>query len=438
MRLKNAVDRDRLLDLLTGTYSIPEAYRHVVKQAIQENAQPPGRLTESTLEAMVSTPQSPLDTIAHLGTGIAQWQGRLAEWLVCLEYNSLKNKTHILTIVNPDPTSRADLLHIIKMDHGFCCVPGPDVKTGTEERMVEAFIKVCHEKHDIPMVDPFGILTNPRLIRKMRPSLREQFDRCLEEFPRKRPIPTSFGKLDAMRAAKDLLDHLAYGIRPETRGHHPGIRSPRDRDELRLLKAHIVDQAQRWPATPRTWDRFRHTPMKNQVPGTSEAERVPDEASRRVQNGARLHHGSDRISHDGSQPVKDPALPTKAAPSSKSLFERLLDFGDKVIAYGREHPEEVLDRLGSAFDTARSVRESFKEAGAPHQAAAPDRPDSPALQPAPSPVQSESLLAAEMPSTPEHRASPTPHVVREYTRYADSPKPQHIASYPRGGRKDPS
>lgn len=34
------------------------------------------------------------------------------EWLVCAEYNALKNKGDVVVIsINPDPTSKADLLH---------------------------------------------------------------------------------------------------------------------------------------------------------------------------------------------------------------------------------------------------------------------------------------------------------------------------------------
>lgn len=35
-----------------------------------------------------------------------------------------------MTITNPDPSSKADLLHIINTGNGFKAIPGPDVKSG--------------------------------------------------------------------------------------------------------------------------------------------------------------------------------------------------------------------------------------------------------------------------------------------------------------------
>ena len=68
---------------------------------------------------IVRTPQSLSKALALLrerngNIEFSLFRGILTEWLVCAEYNALKNKgSVVMTIVNPAPSSKADLLHIL-------------------------------------------------------------------------------------------------------------------------------------------------------------------------------------------------------------------------------------------------------------------------------------------------------------------------------------
>ena len=69
------------------------------------------------------------------------------EWIIALNYNTFVNEGNVvMTIVNPDPTSKCDLLHIVKVGDNYNCYPGPDVKTGSADYLLNQLKRICNEK----------------------------------------------------------------------------------------------------------------------------------------------------------------------------------------------------------------------------------------------------------------------------------------------------
>ena len=123
--------RTALLDLLLSEYTIPEEMVDCVAEAIK--LYKTQNYSDEAINNMVKNPQSLSKGLSLLRerngkTDLSLFRGIMMEWLVCAEYNALKNKGDVvMTIINPDPTSKADLLHIINTEHGYKVVPGPDV-----------------------------------------------------------------------------------------------------------------------------------------------------------------------------------------------------------------------------------------------------------------------------------------------------------------------
>jgi hypothetical protein len=101
--------RNKMLDLLNHEFSIPADYKDCVKQAILTYATK--NYDDYIIEKFIKKPQSLKNNIYKINESMGLFKGHVAEWLVCMEYNSLKNKGNVvMTIINPDPTSKADLL----------------------------------------------------------------------------------------------------------------------------------------------------------------------------------------------------------------------------------------------------------------------------------------------------------------------------------------
>lgn len=211
---KNIVKRDQFIKLASSSYMIPEEYRPYFAQGIKEFAN--GPLSDETIFKMVEKEQSfgqfakrlshELEPSRPLDESFAHWKGYFAEWVTCLEYNSLKNKGNVLmTIVNPDTTSKADLLHLISTENGFKVVPGPDVKTGQPEYVLSSYERLLKEKYEIPFVDVFGhITTNVYALSKGQ---RKRLEKALSDYPGKKPLPSLIPKSEFNRL---VMDYLAY------------------------------------------------------------------------------------------------------------------------------------------------------------------------------------------------------------------------------------
>ncbi|MGR5863370.1 hypothetical protein ACT7CY_28395 [Bacillus pacificus] len=146
------IDRDNLCKLFTKSFYIPEPYREAVIQGVINNA---NNITLERATELVSKSFSPIDLLKSKNykekQGYAIWRGFFTEWIINVQYNSFVNKEPVLmTIVNPDPTSKCDLLHVIKAGDFIKCVAGPDIKTGQINYALDQYERICKSKYDIP------------------------------------------------------------------------------------------------------------------------------------------------------------------------------------------------------------------------------------------------------------------------------------------------
>jgi len=223
--------RDEFIKLVSSSFTIPKEYRPYFADGIKKFQNTPDKpLTDKTVEKMVATEQSlnqfiksmqkEKDPQRQINEKFGHWKGYFAEWVTCLEYNSLKNKGNvIMTIVNPDTTSKADLLHLVKTRDGYQVIAGPDVKTGSSEYVLTSYERLLREKTEIPFLDVFGYLTyNEKELGKAQ---KDRLEKAKKEYPNKKPLPGLFSKTDFHRL---IVDYLAF----EKTGHLPSERVPGD------------------------------------------------------------------------------------------------------------------------------------------------------------------------------------------------------------------
>ncbi|MEW5918556.1 MAG: hypothetical protein AB1762_19290 [Gemmatimonadota bacterium] len=205
--------RDQFVRAFSRAYVIPPEMRAAVRRAIRKHQT--GPLSEETLTRFVNEPQSLLTTVRTLADephSLGNWGGLVDEWITAWEYNTTKQAPHVvLTIVNPDSRSQADLLHIVRSRNGrhFKCIPGPDCKSGNPRYLIESFAKCA--RRGITMVDVTGVLLHPE---KLTPTQRKNFEAVCAQFPGRRPVPSSFTPPQRLRVKEDILHYLRTGKLP--------------------------------------------------------------------------------------------------------------------------------------------------------------------------------------------------------------------------------
>ena len=212
--------REQIVDLLNAEYVISEEMIECVKDAVKKYSTK--NYTDEVIDKIVRTPQSLSKGLALLRerngrNDLSLFRGILTEWLVCAEYNALKNKgSVVMTITKPDPSSKADLLHIIKIGNVFKAVPGPDVKSSSSTYVFNQWKKIIRNRYEIPMVDVDGILTTEDGLEQLTKKQRAQFEELKMQFPKKQAIATTWNKEDILRVIADYLKLLEFEVYPST------------------------------------------------------------------------------------------------------------------------------------------------------------------------------------------------------------------------------
>lgn len=212
--------REHLIGLLNAGYVVPDEMIDCVKEAVKQYSTK--NYSDDVIDKMVRTPQSLSKGLALLRerngkTDLSLFRGILTEWLVCAEYNALKNKSAVvMTITNPDPSSKADLLHIINTGNGYKAVSGPDVKSGGSTYVFNQWKKIVQNRYEIPMVDVDSILTTDEGLEQLTNKQKAVLDELYQQYPNKKPIPTVWDKGDIMRVIADYLKFVEFDILPST------------------------------------------------------------------------------------------------------------------------------------------------------------------------------------------------------------------------------
>ncbi len=212
--------RTALLDLLLSEYTIPEEMVDCVAKAIDKYSTQ--NYSDEAINNMVNNPQSLSRGLSLLRerngkTDLSLFRGIMLEWLVCAEYNALKNKgAVVMTIINPDPTSKADLLHIINTGDGYLAVPGPDVKSGGSTYVLNQWEKIVRKRYEIPMVDVDGVLTSDEGLKQLTSNQKARFEELCKKYPNKKPLATEWNKEDISRVLADYLKYVEFAVQPNT------------------------------------------------------------------------------------------------------------------------------------------------------------------------------------------------------------------------------
>lgn len=210
--------RERIINLLASEYIVPDEYIDCVKETVKQYATK--NYSEEAIDKMVRTPQSLSRGLALLRerngkNDLSLFRGIISEWLVCAEYNALKNKgSVILTITNPDPSSKADLLHIIDTGNGYKAIPGPDVKSGGSTYVFNQWKKIVQNRYEIPMVDIDGILTTEEGLKQLTKKQQAELEELYSKFPNKRPIATVWDKSEINKVIIDYLKYVEFNLLP--------------------------------------------------------------------------------------------------------------------------------------------------------------------------------------------------------------------------------
>ncbi|MGH0618468.1 hypothetical protein ACQVP6_27130 [Bacillus cereus] len=212
------IDRDNLCKLFTKSFYIPEPYREAVIQGVINNA---NNITLERATELVSKSFSPIDLLKSKNykekQGYAIWRGFFTEWIINVQYNSFVNKEPVMmTIVNSDPTSKCDLLHVIKAGDFIKCVAGPDIKTGQINYALDQYERICKSKYDIPFFDADRNFSEEN-IQRLTKRQRERFDNLKKQYPRKKIIHPIFSNQDMIHITYDFLHYAAFNELPSQR-----------------------------------------------------------------------------------------------------------------------------------------------------------------------------------------------------------------------------
>ncbi|MEQ6050779.1 hypothetical protein U2I53_17120 [Lysinibacillus capsici] len=245
--------REYLLEILNYEYVIPNEFHGCIKDAMKKYATN-SRYSEATIDSMLKKPQSMATSIGAIrDNNLSLFRGKFAEWLACIEYNALKNKGIVLmTIINPDPTSKADLLHIIKKGDKYEAIPGPDIKCGGSTYVFNQWNKIVNSRYDIPMVDMDDILTTEEGLRMLTAKQREKFEQLKQVYPKKKPIKSEWSKQDINRLMMDYLKYVSDGITPADLEDTPFVASKESRDRIRAKLSKLPGKIE----NRSSWDEF--------------------------------------------------------------------------------------------------------------------------------------------------------------------------------------
>ena len=363
--------RERLLGLLNSEYTIPDEYVECVKIAVKQYATK--NYFDEVIANMVDTPQSLSKGLSLLRerngkSDLSLFRGIISEWLVCAEYNALKNKgAVVMTITNPDSSSKADLLHIIDIGDSFKAVAGPDVKSGGSTYVFNQWKKIIKDRYEIPMVDIDGILTTEEGLKQLTKRQKLELDEFYKN-SNKRPIPTSWDKEDINRVIADYLKLIEFDIFPSTES------------ELSIKDINVTNIKQKLYnedfSNKQTYDWTVYCEESRNVLNNSHKIEKNEEKNQELKKDKKLNELINQVS--GGHPQKE----KKSVRKNNSLGESVKIFGSfawnfvkngskSILKYAADNPQivaglaeyiiSVLEDRTSSQSTSRSYNTASQQ-----------------------------------------------------------------------------
>lgn len=359
--------RDLIVKMLVTPYVAAEDIRVPLERAISEYMQrqnlSPEKMKQYVSEALEFTPALRAFS-AKNPNGFAHARGKLAEYLVAAEYNGLKNKGSVLyTFVNPDPTSKADLLHAVQTPSGIKIVAGPDVKTGDPAYVLKQYEKTCREKSNVPFIDVDGCLTDPQKIAKLSPCQKRKLEELKQKFPHKRPLPSKITPRVSGRILCDVSKYILYSNVMPSQAQNRRLRfsSPAVRDKVRQK---VLNFQSPYPA--KTWETFRkQSAMLFQSLDPANRDSV-HASPHKSPSAAPVHHAPQKcpsVSVRQRSETKSTSEATPVAGSTKggnAFLEVAKDIG-KFLGVVMDGTLKVLEFVGDVCNTINTVQEVTQE-----------------------------------------------------------------------------
>lgn len=228
--------RDEICKMICKDFILPQELKEELKNAIRQYQNI--NLKNQTLEKLVNDSMNLKQNIHSLNFSINHFDGYINEYICAYEYNSLKNNDHVLTILNPDSSSKTDILHIITTSNGVVVKAGGDVKSGSPTYVLNQYEKLLVSKYDVPFIDYSGYLTES-IEKSLSKNQQEKLSKLMKMYPNKRPVKPILNNLDRLTIRRDILKYLATGKLPSFSGENEW-KVPTSRDEVLKLKDDIV------------------------------------------------------------------------------------------------------------------------------------------------------------------------------------------------------
>lgn len=210
MTYNSLEQRDLYCEVILKDYSFDEYLKPILEQSISKYAN--SNLTSLSIKKMLDKKMTIYTNVNTLKTNINNFSGYIYEFLCAYEYNAYRNKENVMTTLNPDSSSKTDLLHIINTKNGRIVVPGGDVKSGSPSYVLFQYEKLLKTKYDIPFIDYSGYLTTNKHL--LSPKQKKKLEDLLAEYPNKRPVKSIFSPLDLYEIKKDVLAYFETGYLP--------------------------------------------------------------------------------------------------------------------------------------------------------------------------------------------------------------------------------
>lgn len=349
--------RERIINLLASEYIVPDEYIDCVKEAVKQYATK--NYSEEAIDKMVRPPQSLSRGLALLRerngkNDLSLFRGIISEWLVCAEYNALKNKgSVILTITNPDPSSKADLLHIIDTGNGYKAIPGPDVKSGGSTYVFNQWKKIVQNRYEIPMVDIDGILTTEEGLKQLTKKQQAELEELYSKFPNKRPLATVWDKSEINKVIIDYLKYVEFNLLPsmDSKLSIKDISVPKIKEKLysgMISNGHSYDWSVYSNESKSIFNNTMHTENLESNPNLEKGKDTQEKSS----------------AHGSSQPVNkkkgiyrfiSPTIIETSKKVAKDVGKNLKKAGVATLKFVAENPE-VIVTVAELIDTNSSTQ----------------------------------------------------------------------------------
>lgn len=231
----NKSEMDSIVLFLDSKIINVEDYFIPLQKAIKESMN--NNYSDHVITDKLNKAQNIRDSIYLVDKHINNFYGIVIEKIEMFIYNYLKNDDDIITITNPDPSSKSDLIHIHHKAKYYFCSCGPDVKYGGPEYVVSQYIeKHLKRENSKGFIDITGYLNPDEYksnegFKKLTKAQNKKILKAVAEYGYKPAIPSM---IQLPEYDKIFYSYLHY----ITTGHLP---SDSDFEDIKKLGKRVIN-----------------------------------------------------------------------------------------------------------------------------------------------------------------------------------------------------